>query len=174
MPANTNQRGLVILLSVIAVMLALIIGVMIYMFAGGLGGSSGSSSATSGMGASVDTSGSATFDPATATKVPDGMTQKEFVVQYHEYVVAKDYAKAYALLPAGSKAAYGSESAFAAQLTEYNVTGYEIGQTEEAEDTYMIAAAMKTSQVNVAYVWTFKQVDGQWYAAQRDLMKAAE
>ncbi|MGV8084040.1 MAG: hypothetical protein AB2L09_10475 [Coriobacteriia bacterium] len=171
MPANSKQRGFVVLLSIIAVMLALLIGVMIYMFAGGLGSSSGSGSAAgSSSGASAESSASAVFDPATATKVPEGMGPKEAVEQYHKYLVAKEYGKAYELLPLASKASYGSESAFTKQLAEYNVSGYELVQPQETADTYQVVAVQATSQISVAYQWTLKKVDGQWYIAQRDML----
>lgn len=170
MPANSKQRGLVVLLSIIAVMLALLIGVMIYMFAGGLGSSSGSASSGSTSGASAESSASAVFDPATATKVPEGMSPKEAVEQYHKYLVAKEYGKAYELLPLASKASYGSESAFTKQLAEYNVSGYELVQPQETADTYQVVAVQATSQISVAYQWTLKKVDGQWYIAERNML----
>ena len=159
---KSNQRGVVVLLSILAIILAVLVGVMIWMFAGGNGNSSSKSASNSPL--------TVVFDPATATKVPEGMTPEQLVEKYSTYVVDGNYEEAYKLLPLGTQMTYGSASAFKAQLKDYGISDYAMGGSEETTDTFTIAAAQITPDLTVAYTWSFKKVDGQWYVESRQMM----
>ncbi|NTW28280.1 MAG: hypothetical protein HGA39_02810 [Coriobacteriia bacterium] len=167
-----SQRGIIVLLSVIAVLLAALVIAMIVMFSGTLG-SSGSTTST-GTTSSAQT---VAFDPATATKVPAGMAPKQLVEAYYNAVINGKYEDAYKLLPLGSQLGYGSASAFAAQMKDYGVTtsSFKLGGFEETADTYAIAAAqVMPDSLTIAYTWYFKKVGDQWYAESRAMMSGTD
>jgi hypothetical protein len=109
-----------------------------------------------------------TFDPATATRVPEGETPEVFVETYFKDLVEKDYEDAYNRLPAAKKATQDLNS-FSDQIAGYGITGYEMGATTtEGEDTKVTCSAI-TSAGNFEYIWTFTQVDGKWVVKARVL-----
>jgi len=112
---------------------------------------------------------SAEFDPATATKVPDGMTPEELVKTYHEDVVAGKYAEAYALLPLDKQQSYGDPTSYEAQVKAYGITGYEMGAPVETGDEVSIAATQITPQMPITYTWTIVKVDNVWYVKSRTM-----
>ncbi len=118
--------------------------------------------------AGMGTATADTFDPATATRVPEGETPEQFVEVYFKDLVDKKYEDAYNRLPAAKKASQDLQS-FSDQIAGYGITGYEMGATTtEGEDTTVSCSAV-TSAGNFEYKWTFTKVDGKWVVKSRVL-----
>ena len=168
-PAGPNKI-VYILLGVIVVLL---IGVVAAIAMQGTGKTASPTATTPTPGATTPPAGMMTatddtFDPATATRVPEGETPEVFVETYFKDLVEKDYEDAYNRLPAAKKAAQDLNS-FSDQIAGYGITGYEMGATtSEGEDTKVTCSAI-TSAGNFEYIWTFTQVDGKWVVKARVL-----
>jgi hypothetical protein len=166
-----NNRTVTYLLGAVAVLLVVIVALVV------LRGQPSTGPGTAGTG-STDTSIPANmggtlpadipFDPATATKVPAGETPKQYVENYYKAVLAKDYAKAYALLPADKKAAT-DEKAFGAQLDGYGLTGYKMGEVTTTGDTTTVGASMSAPGGEFEYLWTFVKVGDGYVVKSRTL-----
>lgn len=156
--AAPKNKSVVILLVVIIVLLAAAIAYFVFADKDATdttttGSTSTETSATApaGMGGSTTTE----FDPATATVVEDGLTAEQHVTKYFDAVVGGDFATAYTMLPSAKQAEYGSEEAFASQLTGYGITSYTIdGVTESGDETQVTATAVMPGG-NFSYLWTF-------------------
>jgi hypothetical protein len=181
-----SQQTIVIALAVIAVLLAAIVGVLIYQQSqnaklaatsvtaetpaatpsgapAGMGGSTGGTAG--GAAATAPT----TFDAKTATKVPAGMTPVQLVKAYNEAVIAGKFAEAYKLLPVDKQKSYGDATAYGAQVKAYGITTYNMGTPVETADSVSVAAEQVTPQMPITYTWEFKKVGGQWYVASRNM-----
>lgn len=118
--------------------------------------------------AGMGTATADTFDPATATRVPEGETPEQYVETYFKALVDADYQKAYDRLPTAKKEAQDLKS-FSDQIAGYGITGYEMGQTTvEGEDTKVTCSAV-TGAGNFEYIWTFTKVDDKWVVKARVL-----
>lgn len=175
---NSNQQTIVIALVAIAVLLAAIVGVLVYQQTKAIPEPTGqatapASTATNPMGtgtnpgAATGTQAPAAFDAKTATKLPAGMTPEQAVKAYHEDVVAGKFDDAFKLLPLDKQQSYGSAAAYTEQVKAYGITSYEIGKAVSTADSYEVAATQVTPQMPITYTWTFKKVGGQWYVASR-------
>jgi hypothetical protein len=124
--------------------------------------------------ADTDTSGMppmappAEFDPATATKVPEGETPEDYVTAYFDAVVAGDFAAAYDRLPADKKAT-STEEQFASQLEGYSITEYTIEEVTESGDEVEVLANATTSAGGFQYLWTFVAEGDGWLVKSRTL-----
>lgn len=182
---KNNNQMVVIGLAVVAVLLAAIVGVLVWQQSNSAlpaptattdtstdaasTSATTTDSATSGMTGTTSTE-DVEFDVETATKVPDGQTPEEFVKAYHEAVAAGDYAKAYEMLPLAKQQSYGSADAYESQVSAYGITGYTMEDpVENGDDSVSIVATQETPQMNISYTWTFKKVDGNWYCASREM-----
>ena len=173
----TSKRTLYILLGVVAVLLVAIVAYL------ALGGGNGSPAGTAGTGTETGTdAGTSTgmptmpgtttdvpFDPATATKVPAGQSPGEYVAAYFDAVLAADYTTAYAMLPSAKQADYGSEQAFADQLTGYGITEYTIDETTENGDEVGVLATATMPGGAFQYLWTFVKDGDGWLVKSRTL-----
>ena len=172
---QSNNQTVVIALVVIAVLLAAIVGVLIYqqsqsakLATVGAAPSASTDAGTAAQAPAGMNAGTTTaFDAKTATKVPAGMTPAQLVKAYNEDVIAGKYADAYKLLPLDTKTNYGDVTAYGTQLKGYGITSYKIGTPAENGDTVTIAAEQVTPQMPITYTWTFKKVGSQWYVASR-------
>jgi hypothetical protein len=120
-----------------------------------------------GMGGTTGTE--TAFDPATATKVAASVTPEDHVKQYFDAVVAGDYATAFALLPKGKQDEYGSQEAFAKQLTGYAVQGYTIDDSTEADGEAQVTATATMEGGSFQYLWTFVKDGDTWLVKSRAL-----
>jgi hypothetical protein len=158
-----NNRTVTYLLGAVAVLLVVIVALVV------LRGQPSTGTGTGNGTASTDTSVPANmggalpadipFDPATATKVPAGETPKQYVENYYKAVLAKDYAKAYALLPADKKAAT-DEASFGAQLEGYGLTGYKMGEVATTGDSTTVGASMSAPGGEFGYVVKSRTLPG--------------
>ncbi|GAB4285981.1 MAG: hypothetical protein Kow0067_09380 [Coriobacteriia bacterium] len=168
--ATGSNRTVLILAGVVVVLLGAIIAILL------LQGGPADTGTSAGQTAAPDTGGSAMppttsdtpFDPATATKVPDGQTPEEYTKEYFDAIVAGDFATAYALLPADKKAAQ-EEASFAEQLSGYGISDYTIDDvTEEGEEVRVTATAI-TPNGSFQYLWTFVAEGDGWLVKSRTL-----
>lgn len=124
--------------------------------------------APAGMPGGMPSTAPAPFDPATATKVPEGKTPEEFLTAYLVACENGDWDTAFASLPLGKQQQYGSAQAFGSQLATYGIVGHDVREVSATDDQIVIAGIMETSQQGKwSYDWTFKQEGGVWYAADR-------
>lgn len=119
---------------------------------------------TSGMAVQEDTT---PFDPATATKVPEGQSPEEYLNVYFEACEAGDWQKAFDMLPLGKKTSYGDAETFGAQLSGYGISAHEITEQSASDTEAVFIGAMTTSAGKMGYPWTFVNVDGTWYLRTR-------
>ena len=174
---SNSQQTIVIALVAIAVLLAALVGVIIFqqMQASKLAAANSTNAATgadAGAGTSpqMPTPAPATaFDPKTATKVPASMTPAQFVKVYGDNVVAGKFDEAYKMLPIDSQKTYGSASAYGAQLKGYGITGHKTGAPTGSGDTMSIAQEEDNPAMPITYTWNFKKVGNQWYVASRSM-----
>lgn len=169
-PAN-NSQTLAIALAVIAVLLAAIIGVMVYnnvqsnqlpapqatVPATGTGASTGIGGATGGAAPAVDPN----FDPKTAARLPKGTTPEQWAKEYYEACQSGDWETAVKRLPADKQASTTPEQ-LKEQITGYNVTGYKIVSATEEGDKMLVVAEQQTGFGNFTSNWTFVKDGGDW------------
>ncbi len=168
----SNQKMIIALLGVVAVLLAVIVGVLVFrspavpnVDTSALPSQSPSTPGTSTGMPSAAPSGP--FDPAKATKV-DG-DPKSHVEKYFKSIVDKDWTTAYKLLPTDKQASYGSADAFGQQLASYGATGYKMGTSSAQGDNETVQASLTTSGGSFTYVWTFVKYKGAWVVKSREI-----
>lgn len=169
-----QQQTVVIALVVIAVLLAAIVGVLIYQQTRtSIPEPTPASSTTPSQDPAASTGGTTgqgaptAFDAKTATKVPAGTEPVDLVKAYNEDVLKGKFDEAFKMLPLDKQQSYGSASAYAEQVKAYGITSYEMGKPVTKGDTVEIAATQVTPQMPITYTWTFKKVGSQWYVASR-------
>ena len=178
-----NQQVIVYALIAIAVLLAAIVGFMIYnnMSSKGATASAGAESSTVD---SAATSGSSTagagqtmptaaadvpFDPKTATKLPAGVEPAAAMKTYSDAITASNWKAAFDLLPAGSKKTYGTPEAMGAQLKSYGITGFRVGTPTTSGSDTSIALEEDTPAMNITYTWIFTKSGGDWFVKNRTM-----
>lgn len=180
---TSNQQPIVIALVAVAVLLAALVGVLIYREAQAakvaqLGAVPAASTASQSTGTGSSAMGGATggataeetpFDEKTATKVPAGQTPEEYLKAYHEDVVAGKFDAAYKMLPLDKQKSYGDAASYASQVKQYGITGYQLGKPVTEGDTTTIAALMNNPSMPVTYTWSFKKVGDTTYVVSRTM-----
>lgn len=168
----SNNKMLVALLGVVAVLLAVIAGLLIFK-----GSSSTVPDATATAPAATTatstgmptTAPSGPFDPAKATKVPAGVTPDVFVENYFKAIIKADWNAAYAMLPMDKKASYGTAASFGQQLASYKATGYKMGTTTTKGTDTEVQATLNTPGGNFGYTWTLEKYKGGYVVKSRTL-----
>ncbi len=173
---NNNQQILVIGLVVIAVLLAAIVGVLIWQQSktsvptptanavtpqGSAMGQATGNTASGANGAPANGEAAA-FDPKTATKVPKGTEPEAFVTGYYQAVEDGDWQAAFDALPADKKAG-NTPDALKEQVTGYGIKSFKVTGATVQGDT----ATVKVDQVTTSYgtfenTWTLVKKDGVW------------
>lgn len=162
------NRTVLILLGVIVLLLLAIVAFFVF------GGNDGTGTATNEEPTSTATTGMPTtpaavaFDPATATRVPDGETPEQYVIAYFDAVVSGDFQTAYDRLPTDKKAAQDAE-AFASQLTGYGVSAYTIDSAVEEGEEAKVTATATMAGGAFQYLWTFVKDGDGWLVKSRTL-----
>lgn len=181
MPDQTqanNQQLIVYALIAIAVLLAVIVGFMIYQNVQGPQGVSTTtppptSNATDIAKSMPSAAQPVAFDPKTATKLPAGMTPKQALTTYMDDVKTGKYAEAFELLPLAQKNSYGTADAYGQQLKAYGITGSKVGEPQTSGGDVLIVTEQDTPAMNIGYTWTFTKVGSTWYVKSR-VMGAAD
>ena len=178
---NNNQQVIVYVLIAIAVLLAAIVGFMIYQNATQVPSPTASSttppadSAAAGIAQQMPSPApEVKFDAKTATKLPAGMTPEQALKAYNEAIMAKKYAEAYALLPLAQKTSYGTADAYGAQVSQYGITAYKLGKPQTSGTDVMISSEQDTPQMNISYTWTYTKVGNVWYVKSRAMGSAGQ
>ncbi len=176
---SNNNQMMVYALVAIAVLLAAIVGFMIYNNMSNKVPSPTVSGSTSGAPTGSSTSGSSAtpqmpaastagpFDPKTATKLPAGMTPDQALKAYNEAVLAGKFADAYKLLPLDKQQSYGDSNQYGQQVKAYGITSYKVGTpTTQGGDTVIVGEQV-TPQMPISYTWTYTKVGDTWYVKSR-------
>lgn len=184
MPEQTqanNQQVIIYALVAIAVLLAAIVGFMVYQKSTALPAPITSTPTTGAAGATATAPSGATapagmtapapvaFDPKTATKLPAGMTPEQAMKSYSDAVMAGKYDAAFGLLPLASKNSYQNASSMGAQLKPYGITGFKQGTPTASGGDTSIVLEEDTPAMNINYTWTFTKVGGTWYVKGRSM-----
>lgn len=175
-----NNQTLVIGLVVVAVLLAALVGVLVWQQSNAVppvstpaasttpaeGAADGTTDGTTGMPPATDAAATA-VDPASATAVAEGTEPEDFVKGYYEACDADDWEAAFEMLPV-AKQEGNSAAAMKEQVTSYGIESWEITDATVEGDTAIITV----EQVTGAYgtfvnQWTFTQVDGAWFVANK-------
>jgi len=165
---SNNSQTIVIALVVVAVLLAALVGVLVYQQSqaapaagqapAGMGGAAGATGAEAGP-----------FDAKTATKVPAGTTPEAFLKAYHAAVVAGKYDEAYKMLPLDKQKSYGDANSYASQVKGYGITGYKLSKVTESGDSASAVGLMENPAMPITYTWKFKKVGDTWYVESRTM-----
>lgn len=161
-----NNRTMVILVAVIAV-LVVVIGIVM---------TQGTPSATAPVmpGTPTPTTPAATPPAASGppTKLPAGATPLKWVQDYYQAVVAGNFAKAYKMLPAASRAMY-DEAGFASQQKSYGMKSFSIaGTTTQGKQLLVDARQDLGTNGKWQSVWTFEKQGTAWVALHRSVSMA--
>lgn len=171
----TQNKQVTILLGVVAVLLAAIIGILVWQNTrlpdpdpNAVAQQSADPAANS---SAVAPAGGEEFDPATAPVVPAEQTPEEYVNEYYTKCQDKDYDAAYVMLPTATQAYYGDSTGFANTLEGYGVTGFAVQpQVEVDADTITVVGAQAAQGMEFPYTWSFvKGDDGSWLCAGREM-----
>ncbi len=183
MSEMTQQKQVTILLAVVAVLLATIIGIIVYQSTAipeptvtGTGGAATTAAdepaqtmpPTTGQ---PTAAGDAEFDPATAPKVPADQTPEQYVSAYYQLCQDGEFETAFPMLPTSTQVnSYGDAATFAAQLTGYGITGSSVQPQVEQDGKIYVTGTQNTPQMDISYTWTFVQGDdGSWLCAGRQM-----
>jgi hypothetical protein len=172
---NNSQQTMVYALVAIAVLLAAIVGFMIYQRTAAIPAPTAATTTTTAPSAMTGGSTStavvapADFDTKTATKLASGMTPEQALKAYNEAIMANKFDKAYELLPLAQKTSYGTPDAMGTQIKQYGITGYKIGKPVTNGSDVTIVAEQDTPAMNITYTWTYTKVDGQWFLKSRTM-----
>lgn len=174
-----GQKQITILLAVAAILLAAVIGFLIWQNSSPSPSSSAATVSTAdpavvtppaGMGAQVP---AVDFDPATAPAVPEGQTPLEYLTSYYEACAAKDYEKAFGLLPVASQEYYGDAASFEQTLEGYGISEFSVDEPVESGDTITIVGWQVAQGMTFGYEWAFvKADDGTWRVKSRTMAGA--
>jgi hypothetical protein len=174
---SSNQQVIVYALVAIAVLLAAIVGFMIYnnsktatTVAPVASATTGSDTTGAGAGAGMPPAASpVAFDTKTATKLPAGTTPEQGLKTYMEDIKSGKFTDAYALLPLAQKTSYGSAEAYGTQVKQYGITGYSIGKPATAGSDVTIVTQQDTPAMNITYTWVFTKDGNNWYIKSRTM-----
>jgi len=174
-----GQKQVTILLAVAAVLLAAVIGIIVWQNSGSAASDTAANppvdpssvaQAPVGMGAQAP---QVEFDPATAPAVPEGQTPLEYVTAYYEACASKEYGSAYGLLPVASQQYYGSPESFEQTLEGYGITDFSVDAPVESGDTVAIVGWQVAQGMTFGYEWTFVKIDdGTWRVKSRTMAGA--
>ena len=173
---QSNNQPVVIALVAVAVLLAALVGILIFQQSksaqlaapvveapvaaqnpAGMGGAPGGAAGAA----------AGPFDAKTATKVPAGTTPEEFLKAYNEASIAGKYDEAYKMLPLDKQKSYGDAQSYGSQLKGYGITGYKLGKASGSGDALAIPTLQENPAMPITYTWNFKKVGDTWYVESR-------
>jgi hypothetical protein len=182
---SSNQNTIVIALVGIAVVLAAVVGYMLWQQANALppaqpaaqqtpADAQGAAPADAGQGdaATGADAGASTeappIDPATAVALPEGTSPEQWVTEYYEATESGDFAAAVQHLPADKQAQTTPES-LEEQLAGYGISGFSVvSATEEGDKATVVVDQTTNSFGTFENTWTFvKADDGAWVVSTK-------
>jgi hypothetical protein len=108
------------------------------------------------------TAAPADFDPASATKVPEGTTPEQWVTEYYTAADGGDWETAFNHLPA-AKQAGSSPQALQEQVAGYGVVGFTVVSATEEGDKATVIVDQETGQYGTfENTWVFVKDGGAW------------
>lgn len=171
---NSNQQTIVIGLAVIAVLLAAIVGVLIYQTAQAAKlpeptvtapttpPATDPAATTPGQMPPATDANATPVDPKTATKLPAGTEPEAWVTAYYEACDKGDFKAAYDHLPADKKAGQTPDG-LKEQLNGYGIKGFKIvSATAKGSEATVIADQITGQYGTFTNTWTFEKKDGVW------------
>ncbi|PKQ29282.1 MAG: hypothetical protein CVT60_06150 [Actinobacteria bacterium HGW-Actinobacteria-10] len=171
-----TQKQIVIGLVAVAVLLAAIVGVLIWQNSKNAVPSptltdTGTDEAPAGMPATANTTAPpAEFDPATAPKVAEGQTPEAYVKAYYQACQDKKYDEAFKMLPTATQAYYGDTAGFQSTLEGYGVTAFSVQPQKEAGDAVTVVGSQTAQGMDFPYTWKFVKGDsGEWLCESRTM-----
>jgi hypothetical protein len=184
----SNQNTIVIALVGIAVVLAAIVGYMLWQQSsalppaqpaqqvpadsqgiaptdGGQGGAApGAEAGAAGAGAPTE---APPIDPASAVALPEGTSPEQWVTEYYEATENGDFQTAVSHLPADKQASTTPEG-LQEQLAGYGITGFSVvSATEEGDQAVVVVDQTTNSFGTFENTWTFAKTDGGWVIASK-------
>lgn len=174
-----TQKQIVMGLVAVAVLLAAIVGVLIWQNSK----TSVPSPTTTDTGVTppagmpgTPTSGTvapaAEFDPATAPKVAAGQTPEEYVKAYYQACQDKKYADAFKMLPTATQAYYGDAAGFQSTLEGYGVTAFSVQPQKDANGAITVVGAQTAQGMEFPYTWKFVKGEGDTWLCESRTMGA--
>ena len=187
---SNNSQTIVIALVVVAVLLAALVGVLVYQQsqaaklatlgavtpdqAGGFPESRRHGRRERAARLARTGAEAGPFDAKTATKVPAGTTPEAFLKAYHAAVVAGKYDEAYKMLPLDKQKSYGDANSYASQVKGYGITGYKLSKVTESGDSATAVGTQENPAMPITYTWNFKKVGDTWYVESRTMGGSVE
>ncbi len=174
----TQNKQVTILLAVVAVLLAAIIGLLVWQNTrlpdpdpSAVAAQQGAVTDPAANPSPATPAVGGDFDPATAPAVPAEQTPEQYVNAYYEACQAGDYEAAFVMLPTATQTYYGDSAGFASTLQGYGVTGFAVQpQVEVDAETITVVGAQDAQGMSFPYTWTFKLGEnGSWLCASRDM-----
>jgi hypothetical protein len=171
--APAQNKTVVYLLGGIAVLLVVLLAVLYFRGQGSTTlpdaaapGTSAETSVPAAMpGVAPSTGGE--FDPATATKVPEGTTPEAFVKLYYQSIIDKKWDVAFKMQPAASQKG-GSVEEFQATQTGYGLTAFKILSATAQGDVATIDVEQNLGANGTwGVIWTFVKFEGAWVVKSR-------
>jgi len=172
---SSNQQTITYALIAIAVLLAVIVGFLVYQQTRSIPAPTASSSSTDQSAANIaaqmpsTSAAPAKFDPKTATKLPSGLTPEAALNKYSAAVTGKSWADAYALLPLAQKQSYGSADQYGQQVGQYGITGFKLGKATTSGADTTIVQEEDTPQMNITYTWVFEKIGNDVFVKSRTM-----
>ena len=166
-PQSNSQQPIVIALVVVALLLAALVGVLIFKQNNAANAPQVAAPATPAATAPASTAPATPFDAKTATKVPVGQTPEQMLKAYNDAVIGGKFDVAYKLLPLDKQKSYGDATSYGTQLKGYGITSYKMGTPTVNGDSEAIVTTQVTPQMPISYTWNFKKVGSDWYVESR-------
>ena len=175
---TSNQQVIVYVLIAIAVLLAAIVGIMVYKNMTQIPAptaASTSDAAAQNIASQMPSQPQAVaFDAKTATKLPAGLTPEKALKTYLQDIMDKKYTEAYSLLPLAQKNSYGTADAYGSQVKQYGITGFKVGTPVSTGTDVSIVSEQDTPQMNISYTWIYTKVGSDWYVKSRAMGGATQ
>jgi len=159
-----NNPVVIGLLAAIVVLLAVVVGMIVWPSQNG-----DSTSESTAQDTDLPIGSAVIIDPTTATRIPDDMTPEEFAAQYYEAILAGDYETAFYMQPADRQGG-SSVADFQTQLEGYDIVGYEVTGVTQQGDVYQVIVDQQTGSFGTfVNEWQFQAYEDGWLVASKSV-----
>jgi hypothetical protein len=171
-----NNRTVMILVAAVVVLFVAFIAVVV-LSAGSRNAptastDNGTTTGSTGATAMPGIASSASFDAATATKVPAGEAPKDFVSAYYQAIIGKEWDVAFRMQPASSQR--GTVADFQATQTMYGMKSFQVfSSTVNGSDATVVVEQDLGSNGTWNATWTFVKQNGTWLVKGRQVHQGA-
>ncbi|HEY5516728.1 MAG TPA: hypothetical protein VIL15_00525 [Coriobacteriia bacterium] len=180
--AENNTNRIVMYLSIAVVVLLVAFVAVVIVISGGAKtastpGTTPTSTTSTGttQGGMSPSAPDATFDPATATKVPAGSDPTKFATTYYQAILDKKWDVAFKMQPAKSQVGQTVEAFQQTQEQMYGMTKFEIADSQigSTEATVVVAQTLRDPNGVWTATWTFVKDGGNWLVKARAVAMGA-